>query len=59
MLQYSTGGGLHWVCDVHNEDQGAMNAEGQARLGAPEKPWLCINGLMRVRCWLWNTRRLR
>ena len=35
MLLYSTGGGLRLVRDVHNEDQGAMKAEGQARLEPP------------------------
>ena len=35
MLLYSNGGGLRWVRDVHNEDQGAMKAGGQARLEPP------------------------
>ena len=38
MLLYNTGGGLRWVCDVHKEDEGAMNAEGQARLEPPKNP---------------------
>ena len=35
MLLYSTKGDLRWVHDVHNQDQGAMKAEGQARLEPP------------------------
>ena len=38
LLLYSTGGGLHWVRDVRYEDQGAMQAEGQARLEPPRNP---------------------
>ena len=35
MLVYSTGGGLRWVRDVHDEDHKAMKAEGHARLEPP------------------------
>ena len=38
MLLYNTGGGLRCVRDVHNEDQGAMKAEGQAKLEPPTNP---------------------
>ena len=38
MLPYSTGRSLRSVCDVQNEDQGAMKAEGQARLESPRNP---------------------
>ena len=58
MLLYSTRRGLRWVHDVHNEDQGAMKAEGQARLEPPRSPGyvstgFCVcadgSGLHRVR----------
>ena len=38
MLLYSTGGGLRWISDIHNGEQGAMKPEGQARLEHPRNP---------------------
>ena len=58
MFVYNTGGGLRWVRDVLKGDQGAMKAEGQARLEPPRNPgWvstdLCVCaagcGIHRVR----------
>ena len=45
MLLYNNGGGLRWVRDVHKEDQGAMKAEGQARLEPPKNPGCVSTGL--------------
>ena len=38
MLLYNTGGGLRWISGVPYGDQGAMKAEGQARLEPPRNP---------------------
>ena len=38
MLVYITGGGLRWIRGVQYGDQGAMKAEGQARLEPPRNP---------------------
>ena len=44
MLLYSIGGGQRWVRDVHCEDQGAMKAEGRARLEPPRNPGYVSTG---------------
>ena len=45
VLLYITRGGLRWVRSVHEEDQGAMKAEGQARLEPPTNPSCVSTGL--------------
>ena len=45
MHLYNTRGGLRWVRDVRKEDQGAMKAQGQARLEPPRNPRCVSTGL--------------
>ena len=44
MLLYHTRGDLRWVGGVQYEDQGAMKAEGQARLEPPRNPGYVSTG---------------
>ena len=44
VLLYSTRGGQRRVRDVHYEDQGALKAEGQARLEPPRNPGYVSTG---------------